>query len=197
MHDALIQLIIHYKYALIILITIPEGPMIMLISGALVKLKHLELWPAFFSLLFGDLLADILWYCLGYFGGAKFINRFGKYFGVTKEHVEMMSKFYHKYHEWILLITKLTMAFGFAVVVFVTAGMVRIPFKRFLVVVAIGQLLWTSLLMFLGYTFLHLYVVIDDILGRVTLVVMACLILFAAYHFMKTMHKKIEKGTIE
>lgn len=189
-----VELIIHYKYAILILIAIPEGPVVMLLSGGLIRLGHLSFWPAYVALMAGDLIADIAWYCVGYYGGMRFVDRFGKFFGITREKVEIVGKFFHKYHNWILFISKITTGFGFALVTLMTAGLVKIPFKKYLLLNFIGQFFWTGGLIALGYAFGHLYVTISDVLGRITLVGVVFLALVFVYNVGKHIRKNMEKA---
>jgi membrane protein DedA with SNARE-associated domain len=141
----------------------------------------------------GDMIADIMWYWIGYFGGMKFVDRFGKYFGITRHRIEIVSLFYHKYHERILFISKITTGFGFALITLITAGLVKIPFKKYFILNFLGGFIWAGLLMSLGYTFQHLYVTIDNILGRITIIGVSALLIILIINIGIRIRNKIEK----
>lgn len=196
MPDWLIDLILQYKYLLIILVSIFEGPILMAFSGAFIKLGYLSLWPSFFALMIGDLIADTLWYFVGYFGGMRFIDRFGKYIRINREKIQIVSHFYHKYHNSILFISKITSGFGFALITLITAGIVRIPFRKYILINGAGQLIWTGVLIALGYLFEHLYITISDVLGRATLIVVFAIVIFVVISIGIHIHKKIQEGKL-
>ncbi|MEO8638208.1 MAG: DedA family protein [Candidatus Taylorbacteria bacterium] len=197
MPDWLIQNILHYKYLLIFVVAIFEGPILMAFCGAMIKLGYLALWPAFVALMVGDLIADTGWYYAGYHGGMRFVDRFGKYIGINREKIKMVSHFFHKYHNSILFFSKVTSGFGFAIITLVTAGLVKIPFRKYLFLNGLGQFVWTGLLIALGYLFEHLYVTIEDTLGRATLIVFSVVVLASLVRAGFIIHKKIQEGKIQ
>ena len=128
-----------FKYLLVFLITIVEGPAIMVFSGFLAKVGFLYWLPAYLALMAGDLAGDVAWYLAGRRWGMKFVDRFGRYFSLDRYSVEKVNEKFHNYKNSILLISKLTMGFGFAIVTLFGAGMAKIPFKRFLLINFLGQ----------------------------------------------------------
>ncbi len=149
------------KYALLFLGCIFEGPVVMVASGFLYRLGGLELIPMYLVLMFGDFTADIMWYCIGRFGAKNLIYRYGGYFGITPRTIEKIQHRFQKYHDKILIISKLTMGFGFALVVLVVAGMSRVPFKKYAIFNLLGGFIWTAVLITVGYFF-------GDIFAKIT-----------------------------
>jgi membrane protein DedA with SNARE-associated domain len=147
----------YYRYLLTFFLAIVEGPMVMVASGILLKLNFFYFWPIYFSLMLGDFTADLVWYGVGRYGGRKFVDRFGKYFSLTPDVIEKIEEFFHKHQDKILVISKLTMGFGFAVATLVTAGLVKIPFKKYALFNLLGGFVWTGILIALGYFFGNLY----------------------------------------
>ena len=187
-------LFLDYKYILIALLAIPEGPIVMAISGFLVRAEVLSLWPAYFALVIGDFVADIIWYFLGRRGGMKIVHsKFGKFMGLNEKNIMMTEKYFHKYHTSILFISKLTTGFGFAPVVLFTAGLVKIPFKKYCLLNFFGGFIWTGFLMALGFSFSHFFITIKDINGKIFLIGSALIILFIIYRIGRHIHQLIIK----
>ncbi len=155
--DALINLILTYKYLFILPAAVIEGPVISMICGFLLRLNYFTFFSLYFVLMLGDLLGDILWYYLGYHFGHRFIRRFGKYVSITEEKIALVEKFFHRYHASILFISKITTGFGFSIVTLFTAGLVRVPFKKYILLNVSGQFIWTGMLIAVGYFFGELY----------------------------------------
>ncbi len=150
------------KYLIVFIGCIIEGPIIMITSGFLLRLGQFEFLPLYFSLVSGDFVADIFWYFVGRYGARTLIDYFGKFFKISKEAVEKIQENFHKHQNRILIVSKLTMGFGFAVWVLVTAGIMRVPFKRYLLINLFGGFVWTIFLVAVGYFFGNVYTILPS-----------------------------------
>ncbi|MFA6601393.1 MAG: DedA family protein [Candidatus Paceibacterota bacterium] len=180
-------------YGIIVLTACAEGPILSMIGGALVKLGYLHFWPLYAALMLGDLIGDVAWYYIGYHFGHRFIRRFGKYVNITEEGVAKVTRIFHDYKHRILFISKISNGFGFALVTLVTAGMVRIPFWFYMLVNLIGQFIWSGLLIGVGYFFSNLYVTVDSILGKISVVIGFIIVLVAFIQYNKYLKKQADK----
>ena len=174
----------HYiVYVIIIVLACAEGPILSMIFGVLIKLGYFSLIPVYTALMLGDLIGDTLWYYIGRHFGYRFINRFGKYFSITEDKVETITKIFHKHKNSILFISKISNGFGFALVTLITAGIVKIPFFKYLSVNLVGQFIWSGVLIGVGYFFSDLYMRVDTFLARVGIVAVLILViaLFLGY----------------
>lgn len=197
MNSWLPYLLLDYKYILLALIAIPEGPIVMAVAGSLVRADILSLWPAYIALVIGDFIADIIWYFLGSIGGLKIAHsKFGRFMGLNDKNIALIEKYFHKYHNSILFISKITTGFGFAPVVLFTAGFVKIPLRKYLLLNFIGGFIWAGFLMALGYSFSHIFITIENISGKITLVGGALVLLFIAVRVGKHFHKVIASGNL-
>ncbi|MCX6753664.1 MAG: VTT domain-containing protein [Candidatus Nomurabacteria bacterium] len=150
------------KYILLIIGTIIEGPVVMMVSGFLFGLGQFSLVPMYFALVFGDFIADIGWYCLGRFGTRHTIFKYGHFLGLTPKLLEMMEDRFHKYHQKILIISKLTMGMGFAFIVLIVAGIFKVPFKNYVFLNLVGGFIWTALLVTIGYFVGNIFLIIPN-----------------------------------
>lgn len=125
----------------------------MLTGGVLLRLGQVEFLPLYVALILGDVLSDILWYWVGYLGARRFVMRWGHFVNATPEVVAKLERRFHKYHLRILVISKLTMGFGLAVPILTTAGMLRVPFSRYLAINVIGSFVWVAAIIWAGYSF--------------------------------------------
>lgn len=173
-HDVLV-------YGLIVVLSFFWGPIISLMSGLLLKAGVLYFLPAYFCLMAGELLGDIAWYALGYRWGYSFIARFGKYFSIDIKKVEVVQKAFNKYHDSILFISKLTTGLGFAPVVLFTAGLSRVPFRRYMALNGFGQIFWTAGMLLIGFELGNLYTAVGaklDLLSIAAIAIIIFLLLF-------------------
>jgi len=148
------------KYVLLFIGTIFEGPVVMLASGFLYKLGQFDFIPMYLCLVSGDLTADIVWYCVGRFGTRRAIFKIGHFIGLTPEVLKKVEDRFHKYHQKILIISKLTMGLGFALFVLIVAGIFKVPFRSYVVLNLIGGFIWTLILITVGYFFGNVFLII-------------------------------------
>lgn len=141
------------RYALIFAGSYVEGSVVMMATGALWHAGVVSFWPAYIALLLGDILADTMWYWIGRIGARRFIDRWGMLFNATPEVIDRVEHRFHWHHIWILIVSKLTMGFGFAVATLLTAGLMRIPFSRYLTINLLGGIVWVYALLLIGYRF--------------------------------------------
>lgn len=147
----------HYKYLLIFIGTIIEGPILMIACGFLLKLGVVEIVPLYISIVAGDLVGDVFWYGIGRYFLDTFLVRFWKYFWVTWETLEKVKILFLKYHTKILFISKITIGFGVAIATLLVAGASRISFKKYMIVNLIGEIILVIALLSIGYILWNAY----------------------------------------
>lgn len=145
------------KYAVVFVLCIVEGPVVMLTTGFLYRLGQFDIAPLYFSLMAGDFVADIGWYAVGRFGAWPLINKYGAFLNITPEIIYKIEKRFKTYQNKILFISKITMGFGFALATLIVAGLLRVDFKKYVVLNFLGGFIWTGLLLTVGYFFGHAY----------------------------------------
>ncbi len=145
------------KYVLLFLGAAFEGPAVMMTGGFLFRLGQFSFLPMYLALVLGDFTSDMTYYCVGRFGTRLFILRFRRFLGVTPEIIEKVESRFLKYHQKILIISKMTMGMGFATVTLMVAGMFRTPTKNFVLINLIGGFIWTGFVVGLGYYFGNIY----------------------------------------
>ena len=165
----------------------------MVLCGFLLRtgIGEFDLVPLYFSLIIADLIGDIGWYCVGRFWGLPFVNKFGHFFSITEKTVQKTTTLFHKYHNRILFISKITMGFGFALVTLITAGIAKVPFKKYLIFNVSGQFIWTAILLLIGYFFGNLYYTIDKSFRDVSLVALAIIVIVLIYGFGRYVSKRL------
>lgn len=169
------------KYPLIYLVAIVEGPVLMLLSGFILHLGYVSFWPLYVALIAGDLTGDVLWYGVGHYYAHPFLRRFGRYFSLNEALLDTMVTTFKRHETKILLLSKITMGLGFAVLVLIAAGWARVRLSKFLAFNFVGQCLWTGILVSIGYFFGKLYLLADESLRIVSLIGFLVTIVAALY----------------
>ncbi len=192
----MIELVLAYKYLTLFPLALIEGPFIMMICGFLVKLGYFNFTLAYTILVVGDLLSDMAWYGIGHKFGMSFVRKFGKFLSITEENVSKVKNIFLKHDSTILFVSKITMGLGFALVTLVTAGLVKIPFKRFVFWNAFGGLLWTGALMAVGFYLGDFYLKVNGVLGKVSVVALLVMIFMVLISLARYMRRKFSKESL-
>ncbi|MEI7621248.1 MAG: DedA family protein [Candidatus Moraniibacteriota bacterium] len=145
----------HYGYwAMLPLMLMAQVPVTLI--AAMLSSLGIFWWPwvLVFSIL-GDLVGNLFLYGLGRWWGLGFVRRWGKYVGITEKRVSKMEVYFEQHGDKTLLIIKPIM--GIYWVAFVTAGIVKMNFKKFLRYACLGSFLWASFLVTMGYFYGYLW----------------------------------------
>lgn len=155
--DALFASIISFigatRYGFLFVGTFIGGPPLMVAAGYFIHTHQLEFIPTYLTFVSADIVGDIVWYWVGRKGARSFLERYGRHFGFSHELVERLEQRFLKYHDRILIISKLTMGFGVAIAVLTVAGIMRVPFWRYLGINIAGELLWALIPLSIGFYF--------------------------------------------
>ncbi len=178
------------KYVLLFLGCLVEGPIIMIVCGFLYSLGQFHFLPMYMALVSGNFIADIFWYHVGKLGTRNAIFKYGHFIGITPDRLEKAEKYFHKYHQKILIITKLTAGFGLAFIIFIVAGMFKTPLKNYLFISLIGGFIWAAFLLALGYFFGNIFIMIPSSMKIIFIVIVLIIFAFAARYINQFMKKK-------
>lgn len=189
-------LLLEYKYAIMLPVSIIEGPILSMVAGFFIHAGVLALIPSLLVLMLGDLIGDVLWYWLGRSYGHGFISRFGKYVSITEENISTVQRIFHRYHTPILLFSKLTMGLGFPGATLFTAGLAHVPFWRFMALNTVGQVVWTGLLIAIGYYLGQLYLQINGVLGVIATAAIIAIVFALLVGFGKYVRATLTKKTL-
>ena len=166
------------KYILLFLGALFEGPVVMIASGFLYKLGQFNFLPMYLSMVGGDFTGDILWYCVGRFGTRSTIFKYGHFLGITPENLKKVEDRFHRYHQKILIISKLTIGLGFSLIVLIVAGIFKVPFKNYVIINLIGGFIWVAFLITVGYFLGNIYITIPGSVKIIFIITVFLVVIF-------------------
>ena len=159
------QLISFYKYALIFPLAIVEGPIITIIGGFLSSIGQLNLLYTYLIVVAGDIVGDTGLYYLGKYGSKSFTFNWLKFIGITRERVLFAEKQFLRHPKKIFSVGKISHGGGAAVLF--AAGLVKFPFRKFIMINIILTLIKSVILLLIGYYFGQAYVHIKQYLDYI------------------------------
>ncbi len=150
--DSLLHLILVYRYWILFPLACIEGPIIAFVIGTLVALHYFNIFAAYLLLVLGDIVPDTAYYFLGrYSSRGMFVTKALKTIGVSKEQFGVIEKLWRVHTGKTMFFSKL--AYGLSTPFLISAGFIKLDFKKFLMYalpVTFGQY---AVLIFLGYYF--------------------------------------------
>lgn len=150
-----------YRYLLLFVGTIVEGPLLMAACGFLWHLGVFEAVPMFIALGAGDLTADVGWYYVGRYLLEPMMRKHGHFLSVTPETVEKAKMLFRYHHTRILIISKITMGFGMALGVLMVAGASRVPFRKYFIINTLGEIVFVAVMLSIGYWLGSAYMILE------------------------------------
>jgi membrane protein DedA with SNARE-associated domain len=97
----------------------------------------------------GSLIGSWLSYFIGYYGGRPFLEKFGKYLLLDHHHLELTEKFFAKYGQQAVLISRFIPVVRH--LISVPAGMAKMNKLKFTIDTLIGATCWNMFLAYLGF----------------------------------------------
>ncbi len=162
----ILELIIAYRYAVIFPIAVVEGPIISIISGFLASSGYLNVYFVYPLLVFADLVGDTLYYAIGYFGGNFFIKRWGWFLNIDSSKLLKVEHHFKNHGGKWLFFGK---AQGIGTPILVAAGVIKMPYPKFLWINFVVTIFKSLILVIIGYYFGKAYVIINDYFNKIAL----------------------------
>jgi membrane protein DedA with SNARE-associated domain len=139
----------YWNYFILSFLIVLNGPAATLLGGAAASAGLLRPQLVFLAGIIGNLVADVFWYNVGARGQAGWILKHGQRFGVRQKHLDKLSEGMEQHVIKILLMAKISI--GLAVPTLLVAGIIRIPWRKWFPIVFMGEVVWTGILVLVGY----------------------------------------------
>ena len=155
----LLTLLLNYGYPIVfgvVFIGYLGVPMpsetILLAAGSLSADGSLNFWILLTIVTLTAIIGDTIMYFVGKRFGYLVVNRLTNKMGLTHHRLEQADSFLQKWGIWCIFITRWLIT-PLGIPINIMAGLSKYNFKLFLISVALGELLWSSIFISLGYIF--------------------------------------------
>lgn len=178
--DHLTQLIIDYRYWIVIPLSFLEGPVIAFVVGTLSAFGYFNPFVAVWVFFAKDMIMDVVFYLLGrYAKSTAYVHRLLHKGGIITESTEEFRKQWHTHAFRTMFMAKLP--HGFSSVFLAMAGVIEAPWKQFISYAAIVAVLQYVLLFVFGYYFGAWLGLSSDTITRIQYVVTAFFVVSMLY----------------
>ncbi len=179
----LVQWVISHGYFLFFISAVLEGPLVTAAAGVAAALGYYSLYIIIALSVFGDLVADTVYYSIGYWSRKALIKRYGPYVGLTKERVGKLDSLLHRHTGKALVIIKLSPAIPIPGLIMV--GSARVPLKKFvriaLLITLPKSILFALVGFFAGRAYERFSGVIANAESLFTLIACSIIVIYLAY----------------
>ncbi|MEM3252660.1 MAG: DedA family protein, partial [Thermoplasmata archaeon] len=138
----------------------------------------------------GGLAGSLISYGIGYYGGRPFIIKFGRYILIREQELSVVENWFKKYGSLSVFLTRLVPIFR--TFISIPAGIGEMNILKFTIYTALGSLIWSIVLVYLGFMLGNNWVVIFRFFGELDYVVYAvaiAIILYLGYRAYKAWKK--------
>lgn len=179
------QLIIEYRYLILVPLSFVEGPIVAFFAGTLAAAGYFNIYALGAFFLARDILVDLGCYYVGYTGtNARWLNKLLARMGVTQEHLGEVRALWQNNPGKTMFLSKLS--YGVAAGFIVVAGLVRMDLRKFIGYGSIIALMHYGTLLVLGYFFGASFgATIVGLLENIPYVIGAVATLAIAYYLFK------------
>jgi membrane protein DedA with SNARE-associated domain len=136
----------------------------------------------------GEVTGGVLAYWLGYFGGRRALERYGRFVLISADELERGESWFGRYGDWIVLGTRLLPAIRSFIAL--PAGVVRMPFWRFLIYGAIGSAIWCTVLVLIGHALGQNWNSVSSSLRKYDVIIIVALVLLVSF----ALYKRLTAG---
>lgn len=174
----MLELLLTYKYIILMPLAIIEGPIVAVICGFLITLKVLNPFWVYIILVAGDIVGDGGIYYIGYKG-----KRFLKYFRITDEKLEKAKTYFRDNHKKAIIMSKLVHGIGFTGLI--AAGASHVPYKRYFKTCALISVVQSAVMILIGVLFGHAYVQIGKYLNYYAAIISVIVLIILLFVFIR------------
>jgi len=180
--EYLVLLLTKYGYFILFPLAAIEGPIVSLVVGFLIYLGYLKFLPAYAILLLGDLIPDTVYYYIGRFGNRrKIMEKYGS-------RLNLVEKLWREHGKKTMFFSKL--AYGLSGLFLISAGLVKMPFRKFISYAFPVTLFQYGVIMAIGYSLGHSYKLAEQYIEYAYMIMAAVLILFIISYILITKYAR-------
>ena len=176
------HLLTTYQYFILFPLSIIEGPILTVVAAFLTTLGIMKLSIVYLVVVLGDVVGDTVVYSIGRWGGSK-LGRFEGFLRITPEKIESTKEYFNAHYYRAIFVSKFFHGIGAAGLL--TAGILKTPYLRYILLCSSVSAIQSGALLFLGVVFGHMYVQISKYMDyyamTMTIIGLVAIALFILY----------------
>ncbi len=138
-----------WLYLTLVVLVMLEGPVSILVAAGAASTGFLNPLPVLIAATLGNLIADALWYSLGYFGKIDWVLSRRRWFGVDPQKLKSLKGIINRYAVRLLIFAKVTN--GLIVPVLISTGVARVSWRRWFPIILVTNILTSIAMVLIGF----------------------------------------------
>jgi membrane protein DedA with SNARE-associated domain len=169
---------------------------LLLLTGALASLGHLEILPLALAAIGGSIAGACLAYTIGWYGGAPLLRRAATRLRLNTQKVESLEQWFRRAGARMIFFSRIIPYLRpFACF---PAGMARMPFRRFFAAAASGSLVWCVGMLAIGWNLGHRWKQALHLMQQYTVpAILVIIVLVIGYFLVKTLIRRRLDATLQ
>jgi membrane protein DedA with SNARE-associated domain len=169
------QWVFQHGYSLLFIVMLIEGPVVTAAAAFAAALHYMNIWVVLALSIFANLIPDLIYYAMGYWGREQFLDKYGHYFGITPERIATIEKLAEEHPGKSMFTIKMVPFLATPGLIIV--GAMRMNIKKYAWWCAIIIVPTSVLYLLLGYYFGAAYATIDRYINAGGYVIGAAIII--------------------
>lgn len=161
-------------------------------AGFLVAQGQFNFWLSLMAAAVGSLVGSLISYAMGYYGGDRFVRKFGKYCLLDESDLNTAERWFARRGEITIFISRFVPVVRH--LISIPAGIGKMNLLKFSFYTVVGATIWNAILLYLGYVLGNNWASIRQYSEKFSILVALLLILavaFTLWRHWKHKHKKI------
>lgn len=158
-------------------VPVPGETILLLASFLAYSENQLQLWWIIVIATVAATVGDNLGFALGYYGGRRLQQRYQRLFRIGDASLKRGEDLFNKYGPATVLFARFV--FGMRIITGPLAGVLRMPWRRFLAFNFLGAILWVTVVSSIGYLFGRHWQNMERAIERFDLVVLVIVVVLA------------------
>lgn len=143
--------LVTYRYLFLFLGGMMEGLNTLVLAGFIASAGQIKLYLIIPLLIVAHSINGYLWYMVGYWGGAKSLDKWGHKNRLSHNIIKTITNYFEKYSARAIMFAKFT--FSLEIATLILSGSLKYDLKKFSKYNFLGSVGWVSMAVFVGYWF--------------------------------------------
>lgn len=178
-----VEWVLHHGYSLLFLLMLIEGPVVTAAGAFAAALHYFDIWIILLLSVLANLIPDVIYYAIGYWGRARVLEKYGHYVGITPERIALVEKLATEHSGKALLAIKIIPFLATPGLIVVGAS--RMDIKKYVWWCTIITLPTSIIYLVLGFYFGAAYSTFDHYLHIGGYVIAAAIIVVIAFVYLQ------------
>lgn len=182
----------YFGIALGLMIEVIPSEIVLAYGGFLIDSGEITFIGAVIAGTIGGVLAQLFLYWIGYYGGRPFLEKYGKFLLIKKNHLDLSEKWFKNYGTGVIFGARFIPVVRHAISI--PAGIAKMSVARFITLTTLAVIPWSILFLYLGMKLGSNWKNIEQVAGDyIHYIAFAAVVLFILYFGIPWLIKRKKK----